>query len=104
MNIMNKLTLRHMKMNKGRTIVTTIGIAASVALITAIFVSLASFFDMEGQLCLYSDGNCQARVSQISREQQQQLQNNRKTAYTRLAISTSKNYNRQIQRRKCKKI
>ena len=74
MNIMNKLTLRHMKMNKGRTIVTTIGIAASVALITAIFVSLASFFDMEGQLCLYSDGNCQARVSQISREQQQQLQ------------------------------
>ena len=33
MNIVNKLTLRHMKTNRGRTIVTTLGIAAAVALI-----------------------------------------------------------------------
>lgn len=53
MNIVNKLTLRHMKTNRGRTIVTTLGIAAAVALITAIFVSLASFLDMTGEICLY---------------------------------------------------
>lgn len=56
MNIVNKLTLRHMKTNRGRTIVTTLGIAAAVALITAIFVSLASFLDMTGEICLYSSG------------------------------------------------
>ena len=41
MNIVNKLTLRHLKENKGRTLVTTFGIIVSVAMITAVFVAMA---------------------------------------------------------------
>ena len=36
MNIINKLTLRHMKLNKNRTLVTTLGIIIAVAMITAV--------------------------------------------------------------------
>ena len=62
MNIVNKLTLRHMKTNRGRTIVTTLGIAAAVALITAIFVSLASFLDMKKRRpCVH--GRCQSGIA-----------------------------------------
>ena len=44
MNIISKLTLRHLLENKKRTIVTILGIAASTALITAILVGIFSFF------------------------------------------------------------
>ena len=40
MNIINKLTLRHLKENKKRTVVTIIGIIISVAMITATCVSV----------------------------------------------------------------
>ena len=46
MNIVNKLTLRHLKENKGRTLVTTFGIIVSVAMITAVFVAMASCLQM----------------------------------------------------------
>ena len=46
MNIVNKLTLRHLKENKGRTLVTTFGIIVSVAMITAVFVAMASFLQL----------------------------------------------------------
>ena len=36
MNLLNKLTIKNLKLNKKRTIVTIIGIMLSVALITAV--------------------------------------------------------------------
>ena len=36
MNLLNKLTVRNLKLNKKRTIVTIVGIILSVALITAV--------------------------------------------------------------------
>ena len=62
-----------MKTNRGRTIVTTLGIAAAVALITAIFVSLASFLDMTGEICLYSYGNRQSVSGDVSSKQLDEL-------------------------------
>lgn len=62
-----------MKTNRGRTIVTTLGIAAAVALITAIFVSLASFLDMTGEICLYSYGNRQSVSGDVSSKQLSEL-------------------------------
>lgn len=56
MNIIRKLTLRHLKSNKGRSIVTILGIIISVAMITAVFVSIASFLDMEGQQSIFMQG------------------------------------------------
>lgn len=45
MNIITKLTIRHLLENKKRTIVTILGIVASTALITAILVGVFSFSD-----------------------------------------------------------
>lgn len=36
MNIVNKLTIRHLKQNKRRTLVTIIGVIISVAMVTAV--------------------------------------------------------------------
>ena len=45
MKIINKVTLRHMLLNKKRTLVTIIGVIISVAMITAVSTFAASMFD-----------------------------------------------------------
>ena len=42
MNLLNKLTIKNLKLNKKRTVVTIIGIMLSVALITAVASMYAS--------------------------------------------------------------
>ena len=63
MNIVNKLTLRHLKENKGRTLVTTFGIIVSVAMITAVFVAMASFLQLFADVSVVSEGNFAAQLS-----------------------------------------
>lgn len=46
MNIVNVLTLRHLKLNKRRTLITIIGVALSVCMITAVATFTASFLDL----------------------------------------------------------
>lgn len=65
MNIVNKLTLRHLKENKGRTLVTTFGIIVSVAMITAIFVAMASFLQLFADVSVVSDGNYAAELYDV---------------------------------------
>lgn len=43
MNILRKITIQNLKLNKKRSIVTTIGILLSVALITAVATMVTSF-------------------------------------------------------------
>ena len=43
MNLLNKLTLKNLKLNKKRSVVTIIGIILSVALITAVSSMVVSF-------------------------------------------------------------
>lgn len=62
MNIVNKLTLNHLKSNLKRTVVTVLGMIVSVAMITAVCVSVASFFDMMEQRDLQSSGLVHATV------------------------------------------
>lgn len=64
MNVVNKLTLRHLKENKGRTIVTTMGIAVSVAMITAVFVAIASFLGFFGDGTVKSGGEWHFSVNE----------------------------------------
>ncbi|MDO4362989.1 MAG: hypothetical protein Q4C99_00540, partial [Clostridia bacterium] len=66
MNIVNKLTLRHLKENKGRTLVTCFGIAVSVAMITAVLVALASFMQLFGDMAIVSDGNYAGKMIDVS--------------------------------------
>lgn len=56
MNIIHKLTLRHMRLNKRRTLVTILGIAISVAMITAVSVVGYSFMDYMGRSSLENNG------------------------------------------------
>lgn len=69
MNIVNKLTLRHLRENKGRSIVTTLGICVSVAMITAVFVAVASFLNLFGEITVIADGDWHAKFYDISQEQ-----------------------------------
>lgn len=57
MNIVNKLTLRHLKEHKSRTVVTTLGICVSVAMITAVFVAAFSLLNLLGNLLILQSGN-----------------------------------------------
>ena len=60
MNIVNRLTLRHLKENKSRSVVTTLGICVSVAMITAVFVAGFSLMNLLGNLSILQSGNWHA--------------------------------------------
>lgn len=72
MNIVNKLTLRHLKENKGRTVITTLGICVSVAMITAVFVAAASFLNLFAEIDFLASGHRHA-IFEANSSQLQQL-------------------------------
>ncbi|MDE6767558.1 MAG: FtsX-like permease family protein, partial [Eubacterium sp.] len=72
MNIVNKLTFRHLKENKGRTVITTLGICVSVAMITAVFVAAASFLNLFADIDFLSSGHRHA-ILEVDSAQLQQL-------------------------------
>jgi len=74
LNIANKLTYRHLKENKGRTVVTTLGICVSVAMITAVFVAMASFLNLFGEIGKISSGNWDAYYYHLSQSQIEQVE------------------------------
>jgi putative ABC transport system permease protein len=57
MNIVNALTLRHLKLNKRRTIVTIIGVILSVSMITAVSTIVVSFLSMMQRSVMADSGN-----------------------------------------------
>lgn len=68
-NIVHTLTMRHLKANLGRTIITILGIGVSIAMMTAVFIGIASFVYMDGEMILLSGGNKHASFYGITREQ-----------------------------------
>ena len=56
MNIVNKLTLKQLLLNKKRTLVTIIGVIISVAMITAVASLGVSFMDMMKRQVISDDG------------------------------------------------
>lgn len=69
MNIVHKLTLRHLKANKGRSVVTTLGIMISVAMITAVFVALASFMQLTADIDIQECGDKVAAIYNVTPKQ-----------------------------------
>lgn len=88
MNIVNKLTLRHLKENKGRSVVTTLGICVSVAMITAVFVAVASFLNLFGESNLYYNGNYHFQVTE-KREKIEEIFKNYNDEFDAVAYSYS---------------
>ncbi|UED77658.1 ABC transporter permease [Brevibacillus sp. DP1.3A] len=68
MNIVNQLTLRYMKQNKSRTLVTIIGVIISVAMLTAVFSISSSFMDMMQRNAIAYSGKWQAAFLDVAGE------------------------------------
>lgn len=83
MNILNTLTLRSLKLNRRRTIVTIIAIILSGAMICGTFTLAASFQDLFVQRAIKTDGNYHATFHNVYPEQIKYITDN---AYTKTAM------------------
>lgn len=81
MNIINKLTLRQLKENKKRTVVTIIGIIISVAMITATCVSVTSLIHVFAQSEAYTGGNWHMELENADEYQIEKLEQNEDLQY-----------------------
>jgi putative ABC transport system permease protein len=66
MNVVNKLTLRHLILNKRRTLVTIVGVILSVSMVTAVTTFAASALDMLIQDEIFDRGNWHAKFQNIN--------------------------------------
>ena len=69
MNIINKLTLRHLKQNKRRTLVTIIGVIISVAMVTAVSIIGFSFMDLLKRQSIANNGEWHVQYQEVNSEQ-----------------------------------
>ena len=77
MNILNKLTIKNLKLNKKRTIVTIIGIILSVALICAVASMVSSFRESLIRFEINRDGNFHYGFSNVDSKTLKEIKNNR---------------------------
>ena len=76
MNILNKLTKKHLIMNKKRTIVSIVGIILSTALMVGIGLLLSTFRESMVQEIVMSEGDYNARIDNISKNNLAMISNN----------------------------
>ncbi|WP_404447398.1 FtsX-like permease family protein [Sutcliffiella horikoshii] len=69
MNIINKLTLRHLKKNKRRTMVTIIGVIISVAMVTAVATLGVSFLDLLKRQTIADNGEWHVQYKNVTSDQ-----------------------------------
>ncbi|MGG4411173.1 FtsX-like permease family protein [Niallia taxi] len=69
MNIIQKLTIRHLKENKRRTIVTIIGVIISTAMIMAVATLGVSFLDLSIRQSISTDGEWHLKYKDVNQDQ-----------------------------------
>ncbi len=74
MNIVNKLTLRQLMLNKKRTLVTIIGTIISAAMITAVATLGLSFIDIMVRESIHENGEWHAKFLDVNKEQLETVQ------------------------------
>lgn len=74
MNIVNRLTWKHMKMNRRRTAVTVVGVIISAAMMTAVFTMVTAWQQMCIDLTTQSSGVWHAAFEQLSPKQAQGIE------------------------------
>jgi putative ABC transport system permease protein len=79
MNIVNKVTLRHLKENKKRTLVTIIGTIISVAMITAVATLTFSFLDLLQRQAIAQDGEWHVIFNDVNMEQVEGIKQDEET-------------------------
>ena len=90
MNILNKLTIKNLKLNKKRTIVTIIGIILSVALICAVASMVSSFRESLIRFEINRDGNFHYEFSNVDIKTLKEIKNNRN--FEKIYISKNVGY------------
>lgn len=76
MNVLSKLTARHLKLNKKRTIVSIIGIALATALIFAVSISVLSFQDVAIRAAIDTSGNFDSMFTSVAVENTKYIEQN----------------------------
>lgn len=79
MNIVNRLTLRQLKLNKKRTLVTIIGVIISAAMVTAVATLGASFMDLLRRQTIATDGEWHILYRYVNKNQVQAIKNDEET-------------------------
>lgn len=69
MNIVNKLTLRHLRLNKRRTLVTILGVIISVAMIIAVATLGVSFIDLMKRQSIATEGEWHVQYQNVNKAQ-----------------------------------
>ncbi|GAF64455.1 ABC transporter permease protein [Bacillus sp. TS-2] len=79
MNIVNKVTLRHLKENKKRTLITIIGTIISVAMVVAVATLGSSFLNMLQRDTIKTFGEWHVMYNELNQEQIESIQNESNT-------------------------
>ncbi|GIP24364.1 FtsX-like permease family protein [Paenibacillus sp. J22TS3] len=79
MNIVNKLTIRHLKQNKKRTLVTIIGVIISVAMVTAVSTLGFSFLDLMKRQTMIENGDWHVLYNNVNQKQLAAIQKDEAT-------------------------
>lgn len=79
MNIVNKVTIRHLKENKRRSLVTIIGVIISVAMITAVATLGVSFLDLMIRQDISSNGEWHVQYKDVHPNQIQEIKQDKET-------------------------
>lgn len=80
MNILNRLTVRNLRLNKKRTLVTIIGIILSTAMICAVAGMVSSFQQTLINTSIKEDGNYHVTFKNVPQEELKYIENNRGVA------------------------
>jgi putative ABC transport system permease protein len=100
MNIINKLTIRHLKENKRRTLVTIIGVIISVAMVTAVATLGVSFLDLMKRQTIADSGEWHVQYMNVNKDQIEAIEKDNATkeliiasnlGYAKLEGSQNKN-------------
>lgn len=79
MNIVNKLTVRHLKQNKRRTLVTIIGVIISVAMVTAVATLGVSFIKLMQKQTIADEGEWHVLYEDVNKNQLEAVKNDEAT-------------------------
>lgn len=85
MNIIRKLTLRYMKQNKSRTLVTMIGVIIAVAMLTAVSTLAVSFLDGMKRQTIAESGEWHATYEDVNVEQLKDIRTDSATKHVMLS-------------------
>lgn len=79
MNIVHKVTLKHLKKNKRRTLVTMIGVIISVAMVTAVLTLGVSFLDLMVRQHITTHGEWHVKYDNVTPEQMEAIKQDEQT-------------------------